>query len=161
MKNALAIACLLLIAVNSSCDLRSETAKREMEKFTSSPTPPISPTPTLEPIDPADIANVDTSQDGPQISIDGYEQKKSANCTKYNRVMVNGDKSVVTIKGVCRQIMINGDKNQVTAEAAMEYVVNGSENTVGYSKFANGKRPSIVENKPGNTIEKISSTIKK
>lgn len=145
----------------ASCDLRSETAKREMEKFSGTPTPSISPTPTPEPVDPADIVNVDTSQTGPSISIDGYEQKKSANCAKYNRVMINGDDSTITLKGVCRQVMINGDKNKITAEAAMEFVVNGSENTVSYSKLANGKRPSVIENKPGNTIEKIAATNKK
>lgn len=158
---SLLISIFISMALLASCDLRSGTAKREMEKFTSAPTPPISPTPEPEPIDPADIVNIDTTQQGPSISIDGYKQKKSANCTKYNRVMVNGDESVITIKGVCRQVMINGDKNEITAEAAMEFVINGSENKVSYSKFANGKRPSIIENKPGNTIEKISPTNKK
>lgn len=156
MKNLIAICCLLAVATFAACDLRSGTAKQEMEKFSGSPTPPISPTPTPEPIDPADIVNVDTSQTGPSISIDGYEIKRSVNCTKYNRVLVNGDKSTITIKGVCRQVMINGDKNSVTADAAMEFVINGSENTVSYSKFANGKRPSVIENKPGNTIEQAA-----
>lgn len=156
MKNFIAICCLLAVAIFAACDLRSETAKREMEKFSGTPTPSISPTPTPEPIDPADIVNVDTSQTGPSISIDGYEIKRSVNCTKYNRVLVNGDKSTITIKGVCRQVMINGDKNSVTADAAMEFVINGSENTVSYSKFANGKRPSVIENKPGNTIEQAA-----
>lgn len=161
MKNWLIIFCVLLAATFAACDLRSGTAKQEMEKFSGSPTPPISPTPTPEPIDPADIVNVDTSQTGPSISIDGYEIKRSVTCTKYNRVMVNGDESTITIKGVCRQVMINGDKNKITADAAMEFVINGSENTVSYSKFANGKRLSVIENKHGNTIEKISPTIKK
>lgn len=161
MRNSIKVFCLIFAATLASCDLRSETAKREMEKFSGTPTPSMSQTPTPEPIDAADIASVDTSQDGPPISIDGYEVKRSANCSKYNRVMINGDKSIVTIKGGCRQIMINGDKNTIAAEAAMEYVINGSDNNVSYTKFANGKRPSVIQNKPGNTIEKTTSTTKK
>lgn len=152
---------LMSVTLLTTCDLRSETAKREMEKFTSSPTPPISPTPTPEPIDPADVVKVDTTQEGASISVDGYELKRSVNCSKYNRLLVNGDESVITIKGVCRQVMINGDKNKITAEAAMEFVINGSENTVSYSKYANGKRPSVIENRPGNTIEKASAINRK
>jgi len=71
--------------------------------------------------------------------------------------MINGDKSAILIKGVCRQVMINGDENKVITEAAMEYVINGTGNNVGYLKFANGKRPSVVQNKPGNTVEKASA----
>ena len=161
MKNLLTIFCILLVATFAACDLRSGIAKQEMEKFNPSPTPSMSPTPTPEPIDPADVVQIDTTQEGPPISIDGFELKRSVNCTKYNRVMINGDESNITIKGVCRQVMINGDKNKITADAAMEYVVNGTENTVNYSKFANGKRPSVIENKPGNTIEKALATNKK
>jgi hypothetical protein len=132
-----------------------------MEKYTSTPTPSISPTPTLEPIDPADIVEVDTRQEGPTISINGYGLSKTIACTKFDPVMVNGDENVVTIKGACRQVMINGDRNKIAADAAMEFVINGIENTVSYSRFANGKRPSVIENKTGNTIEKISQAIKK
>ncbi len=151
----------VMIALLSSCDLRSETAKREMEKFISSPTPPILPAPTKAPIAPADILTVDTTLEGPTISIDGFKQKKTAACTKYNRVMVNGDDNTITIKGSCRQIMINGDGNKISADAAMEFTFNGSENTLNYSKFANGKHPIITENKPGNTIEKTMAEITK
>ena len=41
--------------------------------------------------------------------------------------------------------------------AATEFVFNGSENTVKYSRFVNGKQPNIVENKPGNVIEQVSA----
>ncbi len=163
MKNLLAITCVLSIAILAACDLRSGIAKDNMEKYTSTPTPAPSgsPTPTPEPIDPADIVEVDASQDGPTISINGHDQDKTIACTKFNSVMVNGDTNAVTIKGACRQVMINGDKNKITAEATMGFVINGSENTVSYSRFANGKRPSVIENKTGNTIEKIPHTNKK
>ena len=151
------IICLTSLILFPACDLRSDTAKREMEEFSGTPTPSISPTPTEIPIAATDILTVDTSQTGPAISIDGYEQKKSVACTKYNRVMVNGDDNTIAIKGACSQIMINGDNNQITADASMAYILNGSENTVKYSKYANGKRPIVTENKPGNTIEQISA----
>lgn len=157
MRILFTISCVLLIATLASCDLRSEIAKNNMEKYVATPTPPISPTPTIEPVDPADVVAVDTSLQGDTISIAGDKQNKTAACTKFNRVAVNGDDSVVTIKGVCRQIMINGDKNKITADAAMEFVLNGSQNTVRYSRFPNGKRPSVIENRAGNIIEKVSS----
>jgi len=161
MRTVFGIVFLAVIATAAACDLRSETAKREMEKFTSSPTPTFSPTPTAEPIDPADIVTVDASLQGDSISIDGYEQKRSADCSKFNRLMVNGDKNIITIKGVCQRIMVNGDKNQVTADAAMEIVINGTENTINYSRFANGQRPSVIQNRPGNTVERIATKNKK
>lgn len=158
LRALLAIFCVSLIATCASCDLRSGTAKREMEKFTSTPTPPILPAPTAEPLDPADVVTVDTSQEGPSIALYGEQKKESAACTKFNRVMVNGDDRIITIKGVCRQITINGDRNKVTTDAAMEFVFNGSENTVSYSRFANGKRPVVTENRPGNNVEKTPRT---
>lgn len=163
MRIIILIACVLSVATLASCDLRSGIARDNMEKYTSTPTPTpsISPTPTPEPIDPADIVEVNTSLEGATIAINGYDQDKTVECTKFNPVMVNGDINVITIKGACRQVMINGDKNKITANAAMEIVINGTENTVTYSRFANGKRPAVVENKPGNTIEKATSTNKK
>lgn len=158
MKNLLIVSCLLLVAAVASCDLRSGIARQEMEKFSGTPTPSISPTPTPEPISPADIITVDTSLEGPPVNVDGYKQKKTVACAKYNRVMVNGDDNTVTVKGACSQIMINGDNNQITAEASMAYILNGTENTVKYSKYANGKRPMVTENKPGNKVEKADST---
>ena len=145
----------------TSCDVRSGIAISEMEKFDSSPTPSISPTPTPEPVDPADIVEVDTTIDGRPITVDGYEIKRSINCTKNNRVMINGNDNTVDIKGVCRRVMVNGDTNKITLDAAIEYVFNGTENTLSYSRFANAKRPLIVENRPGNTIEKIAATKRK
>jgi hypothetical protein len=158
MKKLFTIVCLLFIATLASCDVRSDTAKRDMEKFISSPTPPITPFPTMTPVDPKDVVEVDTSQQGDTIHFNGEGQKKTESCTKFNRLMVNGDKYVLTIKGVCRQIMINGDGNDITADAAMEFVLNGSNNTVRYSRYANGKQPTIVESRTGNTIEKVPAS---
>lgn len=157
MKVLLTIIPMLLFAVLISCDMRSDTAKKEMEKFSGSPTPRVSPAPAEAPIDPADIVQVDTSLDGDTISLNVPEDSKKANCTKFNRVMVNGDRNVFTIKGVCRQILVNGDGSQITADAAMEFVFNGSGNTVTYSHFPNGKRPIVTDNQSDNTVEKIAA----
>ncbi|MBV9215814.1 MAG: DUF3060 domain-containing protein [Acidobacteria bacterium] len=155
MSQKLRLALLLLTAILVSCDLRSETAKKEMEKFSGTPTPvpaySISPEPT--PVDPADVAAVDTMQLGDPLTADGHQQHKTLNCTKYNPVTVNGNESVVTVKGVCRRVMINGDGNQVSVEAAMEFVFNGTNNRLTFSKFANGKQPLVTQNMQGNTVE--------
>jgi hypothetical protein len=124
-----------------------------MEKFDRSPTPLPSPTAVPTPIDPADIVEVDTSQDGDILTVNGDGLKKALDCTKYNQVMINGNSTVSTIKGACRRITVNGDGNQVTADAVMELVFNGTENKITYSRFPNGKQPSLIENQKGNVIE--------
>jgi hypothetical protein len=68
---------------------------------------------------------------------------------------VNGDGSVINVAGVCRQIMINGDGNKITLDAAMEIVLNGSDNSMRHSRYANGKQPSVIDNRGGNIVEKI------
>ena len=157
MRTFFTIACVLSVAILASCDMRSGTAKDEMEKFTSSPTPTISPASVEAPVAPADIIAVDVNLKGDVISINGYEQNKTVTCTKFNRVTVNGGASKVEIKGACRQIMVNGDHHKITADAAMEFIINGSENTIKYSRFPNGKRPIVTNNGDDNVIEKTSS----
>ena len=152
------ITSLLLVAAFAGCDLRSETAKREMEKFSGTPTPALSPTPPEAPIDPADVVQADVNIESEKITVNGYDQKKSIACSKLQRVMISGGRNTITIKGACRQIMINGDSNQITSDAAIEIVMNGNRNNVQYSRFVNGKRPIIKDNAGGNTVEKITAT---
>jgi hypothetical protein len=159
-KTILYILFILSVVMNVSCDLRSGIAKQNMEKYTSSPTPTISPavTPTPIPIAEEDIVNVDKNQQGEIVFVNGAGKKTTASCTKFNRLMINGDANVVTVKGVCQQIIVNGDKNEITAEASLAFVLNGTENSVKYSRYANGKHPSVVENRSGNIVEKTSAT---
>jgi len=152
--------CVISIAAVAACDLRSGTAKDEMEKFSGTPTPTISPVPTPTPVDPADIVQVDTSQEGDTLTVNRNEPKKTLSCKKYDQVMINSTGSVVTITGACRQIMVNGDGNQITADAASEIIFNSTDNTLKYSRFVNGRQPVLTENKPGNTIEKAAFTAK-
>jgi hypothetical protein len=143
------------IAITTSCDMRSGTAKEEMDKFSGTPTPTITLPPTPTPVDPADVVQADTTQEGERLTVNGHSQNKNLTCTKYDRVMVNGNGSTATITGACRQIMINGDGNQITVDAAAEFVLNGTSNSLKYSRFVNGKQPVITENQSGNVIEKI------
>jgi hypothetical protein len=161
MKVIIAAVFVFTIAILSSCDMRSGTAKEEMDKFSGTPTPTITPPPTPTPVDPADVVQVDTAQEGERLTVNGHSQNKTLACTKYDRVMVNGNGSTATITGPCRQIMINGDGNQITADAASEFVLNGTSNSLKYSRFVNGKQPVIMENQSGNTIEKIPYTAAK
>lgn len=147
----LALAIMILV----SCDLRSGIAKDEEEKLNGTPAPSVSPTPTAVPIDPADVIQVDTSQSGDGLIVNGRQQNKTAACIKYNDVNINIESAVVTITGACRQITINGDNNRITADATMRFVVNGDGNNIGYLKFPNGQRPSVTDNGSGNVIEKV------
>ena len=156
MKSLVITISLAAIAFAAACDMRSGTAKEEMEKFSGSPTPAISATPTPTPIDPADIVQVDTTQEGGILTINATKQQKTLNCDKFNQVMVNSDGRTLTISGACRQIQVNGDDNQITVDAVAEFVLNGSGNTLKYARFVNGKRPVITENQSGNEIEKIT-----
>jgi hypothetical protein len=152
--------CMALIVGLVSCDLRSGTAKDEMEKFSGSPTPTISPVPTPTPVDPADVFKVDTAQEGDTLTVNRNEPKKTLNCAKFDQVMINSTGSVVTISGACSQIMVNGDGNRISADAVSEVVLNGTENSLKYMRFVNGKQPIVIENKPGNVIEKTAFQLK-
>ena len=156
MKALVMLSCLLLVTAFAGCDLRSETAKSEMEKFSGTPTPTISPTPVDLPPDPSEVVQADLNLQGKIITVNGFDQKQSVACTKLDRVMINGGRSVVTIKGACRQIMINGDGNQVIGDATIEFVLNGSNNNATYSRYVNGKRPVIKGKAAENTIEKVA-----
>ena len=142
-------------AFSMSCDLRSGTSKEEMDKFSGTPTPVPSPAATEKPIDPADSVAVDTSVEGELLGVNGDQQSKTIACTKYNNVTINGDACVVAITGVCRRIMVNGNGNKITADAASEFLFNGSQNYLTYSRFPNGKRPIVTQNRPDNTVEQV------
>ena len=116
--------------------------------------PTITPTPEATPIDPAEIVQVDTTQEGTVLTVNGDTPKQTVTCTKYDRVYVNGSGTTATIKGPCRQIMVNGDANKITADAASEFVFNSTGNQVTYSRFVNGKIPSIVDN-GSNDVQKV------
>lgn len=156
MKTLQTAVLLLSIVIVGACDFRSGTAKEEMEKFSGTPTPTISPTPTPEPVDPADVVQVDTAQEGATLNVSNSTPNKSVTCSKFDKVMVNSSGSEVTINGVCRQIMVNGNSNRIKADAALEFIFNGTGNTLKYSRFVNGKRPTITENQSGNNVEKTA-----
>jgi hypothetical protein len=122
------------------------------------PAPAITPTPEPTPIDPADIVQLDATQEGTVLTVNGHTQKQTLACTKYDRVYVNGSGSAATISGACRQVMVNGDRNQITADAVTEFVFNGTGNQVTYSRFVNGKMPMIVDNAGGNDVLKVAYT---
>ncbi len=122
----------------AACDVQSGITKKSVEKYEPTPTPE-KKVEVVEPIDPADIINTDTAESGPTLIVNRATYKKPLDCSKYNKMMVNGDGYEVNIKGVCKQLMVNGDKNRVVAVAVSEIVFNGSENNVQYSKYANGQ----------------------
>ncbi len=160
-KFALIILSLVVVAGFSACDVQSGITKKAVEKYEPTPKPSVSPTPVEAPIDPADVVQVDTSQQGEMISFNKPKETKTVTCDKYNQVMINNSDNIITIKGACSQIMVNGARNTVNAEATMVVVFNGVENKLTYSKFANGKRPLITDNKSGNTAEKIAAVLAK
>lgn len=143
----------ILIGFAAGCDVQSGMTKKGLEKYNPSPTPEIVKQ-VEEPIDPADIVNVDTAQSGPTLVVNRERGKAPLDCSKYNKVNVNGDGYTVEIKGVCKQIMVNGDRNKITGGAYTEIVLNGEDNEVKFYKYANGKRPIITQNAGANIIEK-------
>lgn len=138
----------------AGCEVQSGITKKSVEKY--SPTPALEKTVAAieEPIDAADIVQADVSTQGTQIFISRATDKTTVDCNKYNRVMINRSGLEIKIKGVCSQLMINGDNNQVVAVAVSEIVLNGSGNSVEYSKYANGKKPIVTDNTKDNTVLK-------
>lgn len=137
----------------TACDVRSDTAKREMEKFSGTPTPTPVPTPSEAPIDPAKIVQANTNGLGELIDVQANDPKKSAECKNFERVDIYGSNREITVKGVCRQIKVNGDNNKITADAVMAIVFAGENNKMSYTRYVNGKRPYVLGEKATNTLE--------
>ena len=156
MKKILFVTALITCSL-TACDPQSGMTKKSLEEYTKTPTPtPVrSPTPA-EVIDPADVVTADVNATGPTIQINKPEQKKKFNCDKYNRVSINADEKEVEITGACKQIMINGDKNKLTVAAVAEIVINGHDNIVEHTKYANGKKPVVNDSGGGNTVAKVT-----
>ena len=160
MKNLALYTAIVVLALAAGCEVQSEIAKKSVEKYVPTPTPVRSVVPE-EPVDPADVVTVDTGVQGPSMSVNKPEEGKRVRCDKYNRVLVNGHGKEVNIQGACKQLMVNGNRNQVKAASATEIIVNGDGNTVEYSKFVNGNRPSITDNGSGNSIVKAAPAVGK
>lgn len=161
MKITLTMIAVFLVAAVVSCDVQSGITKNAVEKYGPTPTPSVMPTPVEEPIDPADVVQVDTSQNGPLIAVNEANAKKTVNCDKFNQVQINGNDGEITVKGACQNITVNGDRNKIAAEAVSTVIFNGNDNTLTYSKFPNGKRPIVTDNKRTNSTEKSAAPAKK
>jgi hypothetical protein len=148
---------LVLALVAGSCDVQSGISKKSVEKYATTPTPERTPL-VVEKIDPTDVVTVETKDEGPNILVNTLFKGTTVNCDKYNRVSVNGNSWELTIKGPCKRLVINGDRNKIAAIAFAEIMVNGSDNSVTYSKYVNGKMPSVSDNGENNTIEKGTAT---
>jgi hypothetical protein len=158
MKN-LAIATMFAVFLFVvGCDVQSGITQKSLEKYQPTPTPDKVTIPTEEPIDPADVIAADTaSEKGPTILISRDEDKKNVNCSKYNRVMINGNGHEVKITGACSQIQVNGHRNTVVAAGSAEIITYGSNNSVEYSKYVNGKKPVITDSSGTNTFTKTAA----
>ncbi len=156
MKNLILFSVLASAAFIIGCDPQSGIASRSVEKYTTTPTPAKTPE-VVEQIDLADSIAVEATQEGPRISIPPADEKKVVDCKNYNEVRINGDGKTVNIKGVCRQLMINGDRNRIAGVAFTSIVFNGSENVVEHTKYANGKKATLTDNGPANTVTKIEA----
>lgn len=161
MKKLLLILTLVSMPFVISCDPQSGITKKSLEKFGPTPTPSVEPTPVEEPIDPADVVQADTAQDGKALVVNLPSDRKTLNCDKYNPVMVNSRDEKISLKGACRQLTVNGNGNEITADGIAEVVFNGEDNKVTYTKYVNGKRPSVRDNKGSNTVEKAATAVKK
>jgi hypothetical protein len=153
MRYQASLIAVLALALLSACGSEPATPASEAPRPT--PTPLVR---TTEQIDPADVINAPTTEPGETLYANEGSEKVTLKCDKYNRVMINGSENEVTITGVCSQITINGKMNRVVATAAAEIIAYGPENTVQYSKYANGKKPVITDTSKTNTITKVAAT---
>lgn len=153
MRSAALLVPLFALVLLSACGSQPPSANTEPPRPTQTPL-----VRTTEQIDPADVVTADSTEPGETLYVNKGPEKVSLKCDKYNRVMINGSENEVAIKGVCSQITINGRMNQVTAVAAAEILAYGTENTVQYSKYANGKKPVITDTSKTNTITKVAAT---
>ena len=156
MKNV-ALVTLSACLFAASCNVQSGITQKSLEKYQPTPTPEKIVLPPEEPIDPADVLNVDVTAQGPTLSVNRETDKKNLNCDKYNRVTVNASAQEITIKGGCSKIVVNGRGNRVRAEGATEIITYGQNNTIEYSKYVSGKRPMITDSNGTNTVSKVDA----
>lgn len=153
MKNTGLISLLLLLTfLNSACESPPPAANSPSSDRTT-------PTPERlarveEKFDPSDVIEADISDPGPTLLVSEETDRKDLKCDRYNRVMINSSDNKISITGACNQILVNGHRNRVTAAGAVEIIAYGSENTVEYSKYVNGKRPMITDTSGTNTISR-------
>ena len=157
MKYAALTTAFALSMFVSGCDDQSGITQKSLEKYQPTPTPERIATPPEEPIDSADVLNVDVTLDGPTLSVNQETDKKNLNCDKYNRVTVNADDQKVKITGGCSKIVVNGRGNQIDAVGATEIIAYGQNNTINYSKYVSGKKPLITDTSGTNTITKVAA----
>ena len=157
MKYAALTTAFALCIFVTGCDVQSGITQKSLEKYQPTPTPERIATPPEEPIDPADVLNVDVTLDGPTLSVNQDTDKKNLNCDKYNRVTVNASDQKVKITGACSKIVVNGRGNEIDAAGATEIIAYGQNNTIRYTKFVSGKRPTITDTSGTNTIEKVTA----
>ena len=157
MKYAALTTAFALCICLTGCDVQSGITQKSLEKYQPTPTPERIATPEEEPIDPADVLNVDVTLDGPTLSVNQETDKKNLNCDKYNRVTVNADEQKVKIAGGCRRIVVNGRGNEIDATGATEIITYGQNNTIRYTKYVSGKKPMITDTSGTNTIEKVTT----
>jgi hypothetical protein len=148
---------LAIVLFFGACDVQSGITKRSVEKYATTPTPERTPL-VVEKIDPADVITVENPDQGPNILVNTLFKGNVVDCTKYNRVSVNGNSWEITVKGPCKRLIINGDRNKISGNAFTEIMVNGSDNNVTYSKFVNAKMPIVTDNGENNTIEKTTAS---
>jgi hypothetical protein len=147
---------LSLCLLFAGCDVQSGITQKSLEKYQPTPTPERIAQ-AEEPIDPADVLNIDITAEGPTLSVNTETDKKNLNCDKYNRVTINASGQEVKITGGCSKIVVNGRGNQIAAVGATEIVAYGQNNTIEYSKYVSGKKPLITDSNGTNTITKVSS----
>lgn len=160
MKELTLILLFILISISAACDVQSGIARNSVDQYKEKPSPTRSPVPTPTPIDAADVITVEVGEEGSLLSVNESGQKKTVDCSKYNRVMVNGDNNTITIKGSCASVMFNGDGNTADVNASAEFVFNGDNNSVTYSKYINGRHFILTDNKKTNTVEKKAAVAK-
>ena len=158
MKHSILVSLIAASMFASGCEVQSGITKKSVEEYQPTPTPSPVATVAEEPIDPADVVQIDTSVEGKNISLDKPWAKLTADCKSYDRVAINTDDQTIAITGACQRVMVNGKGNRVEIAAVSVITVNGDENTVRYSKFINSKRPTVTDNGDGNTVEKSTTT---
>lgn len=161
MKELTLILLITLVSISTACDVQSGIARNSVDQHKEKPTPERSPVPTPTPIDEADIIAAEIGgEQGPMLSVNESASKRTVDCSKYNRLMVNGDNNTITVKGVCASVMFNGDGNTADVNASCEFVFNGDNNNVTYSKYINGRHFILTDNKKTNTVEKKTTLAK-
>jgi hypothetical protein len=85
-------------------------------------------------------------------AINNSGQSLELACGEGGKVAVNGSTNEITITGNCSKLAVNGSMNDIDVEAVDKIAINGSGNSVGWTRGWKLKAPKVAKRGRNNKV---------